>query len=205
MNSLTAAKIQFAHLLRFYTGKNRFADISAPWSKARTILDKDSGKCLKLKIRDLDDWLQIENIFLCEEYNLAKTARSHQIDMLHLKIIESGRKPLIVDIGANIGLASGYFNLKYPGSRILAIEPDNSNLELAENNVIGDCQLVSAAVSAYQGLGNLLPTGRIVGFRVCSDPSGSVIFETVESLLRNGKGCVRTLKVDGRSAVSHFE
>lgn len=161
------------------------------------ILDKVSRKYLKLKIRDLDDWLQIENIFLCEEYNLLKTARSHHIDILHLKIIESGRTPLIVDIGANIGLASAYFNLKYPGSRILAIEPDNGNLEIAKYNVIGDCQLISAAVSSCQGTGNLLSTGRNVGFRVCPDPSGSVIFETVESLLRKGKGCVPfIIKID---------
>lgn len=46
------------------------------------------------------------------------------------------RQPkVIVDAGANIGLASIYFANKYPEATILAIEPEGSNFELLKRNV----------------------------------------------------------------------
>jgi FkbM family methyltransferase len=42
---------------------------------------------------------------------------------------------VIVDAGANIGLASIYFANKCPGAKILAIEPEISNFELLKENV----------------------------------------------------------------------
>ena len=42
---------------------------------------------------------------------------------------------VIVDAGANIGLASVYFANKYPGAMIIAIEPENDNFELLKRNV----------------------------------------------------------------------
>jgi len=42
---------------------------------------------------------------------------------------------VIVDAGANIGLASIYFANKYPEAKIIAIEPENSNFELLKKNV----------------------------------------------------------------------
>ncbi len=42
---------------------------------------------------------------------------------------------VIVDAGANIGLASLYFANKYPDARIIAIEPEESNYLLLKKNV----------------------------------------------------------------------
>lgn len=42
---------------------------------------------------------------------------------------------VIVDAGANIGLASIYFANKYPGAKIIAIEPEQSNFELLKENI----------------------------------------------------------------------
>lgn len=42
---------------------------------------------------------------------------------------------VIIDAGANIGLASIYFANKYPGAKIIAIEPELSNFELLKENV----------------------------------------------------------------------
>ena len=41
---------------------------------------------------------------------------------------------VIIDAGANIGLASVYFATRYPEARIIAIEPENSNVELLRLN-----------------------------------------------------------------------
>ena len=41
---------------------------------------------------------------------------------------------VIIDAGANIGLASVYFANKYPDAKIIAIEPEQSNFELLKEN-----------------------------------------------------------------------
>ena len=47
----------------------------------------------------------------------------------------TGRSPeVIIDAGANIGLASVYFANKYPDAKIIAIEPEESNFELLKEN-----------------------------------------------------------------------
>jgi len=44
-------------------------------------------------------------------------------------------EPLIIDIGANIGLASYYFYLRYPLGRIISIEPDPFSFKLLQQNL----------------------------------------------------------------------
>lgn len=59
-----------------------------------------------------------DQIFIDEEYNF-----------------ESLNKPkVIVDAGANVGLASIYFANKFPDAKIISIEPERSNFELLEKN-----------------------------------------------------------------------
>jgi FkbM family methyltransferase len=46
---------------------------------------------------------------------------------------------IIVDAGANIGMATLYFARKYPNAKVMAIEPESSNFEMFEKN----CRAVS--------------------------------------------------------------
>jgi hypothetical protein len=43
---------------------------------------------------------------------------------------------VIIDAGANIGLASIYYSIKYPKAKIIAIEPELSNYELLKNKEV---------------------------------------------------------------------
>ncbi len=57
----------------------------------------------------------------------------------------------VIDLGANIGLATRLFAARYPSCRILAVEPHLENYELLEKNVTelakaGRCRTVRAAV-----------------------------------------------------------
>lgn len=57
----------------------------------------------------------------------------------------------IVDLGANIGLASLYFAASYPGCRILAVEPNDSSYKLLNSNLgkliaTGRCKTLNAGV-----------------------------------------------------------
>lgn len=57
----------------------------------------------------------------------------------------------VIDLGANIGLASRLFAARYPACRILAVEPHLENYKLLEKNLselvrVGRCRTVRAAV-----------------------------------------------------------
>ena len=64
----------------------------------------------------------------------------------------------VVDLGANIGLATVFFGLKYPETKILSVEPDESNyVEMVTNTAAlgGRSQKEHAAVWVRDGLINL--------------------------------------------------
>jgi FkbM family methyltransferase len=43
--------------------------------------------------------------------------------------------PTIVDCGANVGIATGFFVAEHPGARVIAIEPDPAAFELLSRNI----------------------------------------------------------------------
>ena len=60
---------------------------------------------------------------------------------------------VILDIGANIGLATLWFKQRYPSARIIAVEPDAENFSLLQLNTKGlvGVELVRAAIAPADG------------------------------------------------------
>jgi FkbM family methyltransferase len=81
----------------------------------------------------------------------------------------------IVDLGANIGLTSLWLAERHPGCRLVAVEPDPTNVALLRRNLAAnglDATIISAAVgprktqgafahSSSSNLGRLDPTGTV--------------------------------------------
>ena len=67
--------------------------------------------------------------------------------------------PFIIDLGAHIGLSTLYFKQTYPGSEIIAIEPNPGTFELLEQNLfenqIDGVTAINAAVSDQSGFEEL--------------------------------------------------
>jgi FkbM family methyltransferase len=65
-----------------------------------------------------------------------------------------GRPPAILDLGANVGYFTVFAAARFPGSRIVAFEPDPANVAVMrrtlEQNGL-DCELVPAAASTRDG------------------------------------------------------
>lgn len=78
---------------------------------------KDCRNPFRLRIPSTDVPMY-QQVFIDQEYDF---------------LVETQPK-VIIDAGANIGLASIYFTNKYPGAKILAIEPERSNFELLKEN-----------------------------------------------------------------------
>ena len=69
---------------------------------------------------------------------------------------------VIIDAGANIGLASIYFMLKYPSAKILSIEPELENYNLLVKNTekYQNILTFNVALSAFNGNGKIIDTGQ---------------------------------------------
>lgn len=105
----------------------------------------------------------------------------------------------IIDGGANIGVASIYFLNRYPTSRVLAVEPDDSNFELCRMNLgpYGDrVTLIRGAIWKSEGRLALEMGEQEWLSHVRDDRPGSVEAFTISSLMARGDGKVDLLKLD---------
>jgi len=79
----------------------------------------------------------IQQIFINRDYDLTKFAQHKNLTICYSSLIDSGKKPLIIDAGANIGASVVYFSAAFPHSKILAIEPEKENCSLLRMNSEG--------------------------------------------------------------------
>lgn len=94
----------------------------------------------------------------------------------------SNPKPLIIDCGANIGLATIYFKWLYPESEIHAFEPDLDTFNKLKQNIelndYKDVYLYNAAVSDFNGKLN---------FYIDKSRPGSLVMSTIYDRLPKDK------------------
>jgi FkbM family methyltransferase len=105
----------------------------------------------------------------------------------------------IIDGGANVGMASLYFLNRYPASRVVAVEPDDTNLELCRMNLApygSRVTLIHGAIWKSGGRLTLEAGLQEWVSRVRDDQSGSVEALTMGSLIALGDGKVDLLKLD---------
>lgn len=127
----------------------------------------------------------IHRIFTVQDYSLACLSLSSQIDTFLAGKIAQGLRPLILDIGANIGASARYFLLNYVNSRVIALEPDPGNFELLSLNARGvDCIPVAGAIASEKGFARVCDPGLgHWGLRTEFDASGQVETFTIPELL----------------------
>jgi len=130
----------------------------------------------------------IQQIFQRGDYNFSRLALSASFERYVEGIRESGRRPLIIDAGANIGASPIYFRTQYPYAAIVAIEPERRNCDLLRINCADlDVRLIEAALVGQPGPRFLNDPGRgDWGFRVSSDRGlYEVAAVTVPQILRD--------------------
>ncbi|MES1976584.1 MAG: FkbM family methyltransferase [Pseudomonadota bacterium] len=79
------------------------------------------------------DWFTFDQIFIHEDYNLKALKRYPEFEALYAKFSAAGT-PLILDLGANIGLSGVYFHHVWPASKIVAVEPSEDNFAVLKEN-----------------------------------------------------------------------
>lgn len=102
--------------------------------------------------RGSSDLRTFRQIFLKRDYDLRRLARGADVAAIYASIVDHG-VPLILDLGANIGLASLYFAKNWPRARIISVEPARDNYLLMCDNIAAhsSIQPVHAAVAVRTG------------------------------------------------------
>ena len=142
-----------AALLGNTFGEHRFVRLT-PFQKPWILFfDKQERKFLKINSRSRIDSITANQIFTQEDYSVRRIKRHHDIQRQYHSIIESGKVPLIIDCGCNIGLSSYYFSKIYPASRIIGIEPSAENVEMAKKicGPLGNISIKQAAIGSKEG------------------------------------------------------
>jgi FkbM family methyltransferase len=78
-----------------------------------------------------------DQIYTNLNYGFDWMQRAGEIQDYYQDILKSGRTPLIIDCGGNIGLAAKYFADEYPSAKVVSIEPNAGNVEAARRNCSG--------------------------------------------------------------------
>ncbi len=117
---------------------------------------------------------------------------------------------VVVDLGANVGLATLYYARRFPGARFVCVEPDPANARLLRANVgcLGEKALVlEAAVSDMPGLGAFESKGWSWGRQLAPEGPAATQVQclTMPALLATaGVSRVDLLKVDIEGGVARL-
>jgi FkbM family methyltransferase len=97
---------------------------------------------------------------MSNHFNLARLRRLQELRDFAGRLAAQGKRPLIVDAGANIGTASAWFACNFADAQVMAIEPDAGNFSLLTKNVVGlAVEPINSAVSANRGFARIVDPG----------------------------------------------
>jgi FkbM family methyltransferase len=107
------------------------------------------------------DWATIHEIFIRAEYSTSAFAIEESIRAHYLDIASKG-EPIILDLGANIGISAKYFAASYPEAIVVAVEPASKNIEALKRNSRSqqNIKVVHAAAGVESGTVSLFDTGQ---------------------------------------------
>lgn len=163
-----------------------------------------AGSPAQVQLRDgTSDWMTFDQVFLDEDYDLRPLPRYGEIVQTYRDICRQGT-PLIIDLGANIGLSPLYFSMVWPEAKIVGLEPDAGNFALFCENAAGRDMIDpihAGAASRTTQLHIVDPSAGKNAFRTNPDGDGTVTVPgmTVGALIERYReqGCIPfAIKID---------
>lgn len=124
------------------------------------------------------------HVFIREDYAVDRLGREGEILGEYQRILAAGKRPLIVDCGSNIGLASLYFSLSFPDASVFGIEPSRENLAQAAGHCTGQI---------YQHLGAVSDRDEVL---TISNPSAAADAFRVQKSGATSAACIPALSMD---------
>jgi FkbM family methyltransferase len=131
----------------------------------------------------------LEQIFKNKNYSLGRLRRANDLISIYQDIVKSGKAPLIIDAGANIGASAFWFSLTYPNSHTVCFEPDAGNFELLKLNTSGlNVELHQAAIGSVDGSVDLADPGEGEwSYQTIPNPNGIIKMISLNNVVRDKK------------------
>jgi FkbM family methyltransferase len=143
-----------------------------------------------------------EQVFVDCEYDINSFPQARALRASYARMIADGRTPVILDCGANIGMAALWFKRQFPAATVVAIEPSPANYRILLRNLAG----APGAIAIPAAIWNLATQVRIVdetaepwGFQVepCDDERCAIPTVTIsQALQRVACGALLIVKID---------
>jgi FkbM family methyltransferase len=169
-------------------------------SKAAEHLVKSRGLVSRnlfcTKTPDGDDvWLRPKSsdlatyreVFVNGEYDLRKFDIFKVIEERYESLLANGSRPLIVDAGANIGLASVFLARLFPKAEFILVEASPENIEVARLNVsrILETRLLNKALWHQRGILHLVTSPNYSTYSVTDRNDPELGLSEIESISMN--------------------
>jgi FkbM family methyltransferase len=147
------------------------------------------------------DWDVLQQVFVAEEYDSASEAHETSLAQFYEQTLGQSEVPVIVDCGANIGVASVWYAQRFPRARIIAVEPEPENFRILTMNaaVYPNITPVQGGISDRQTRISLTNVGDAPWAWETkeSDGSGGIPTFTIPDLLATVPRCrLMTVKID---------
>ncbi len=177
--------LKFAKLSRMMSVRDALKVIRNS-DKELSLFLKPIGRDIVLRGGTTDVYC-FEKIFLHEEYKSP--------------FADSEQPKLIIDGGANVGLASLYFAAKYPAANIFAIEPNAANFKMLERNCAALPNIVLKKAALWPTSAKVSMSKRAVNdhwsYSVIDAVNGDTDTITVTDIMREAKADkIDLLKLD---------
>lgn len=121
----------------------------------------NSSGLQKVNTRYGDYWIRpsetdlnvIRQVYFQNSYDFSKFPQGERIRNHYNSLLEQRKVPVVIDAGANIGVASRYFSTVFPEARIFAIEPDPRTVAICRLNteVASHVEVLEAAIGSEAG------------------------------------------------------
>lgn len=129
--------------------------------KLEELLYLDSGTVHSMLLRqNSSDTQLVGQILIDRAFDLSLLRRKDDIQKFLDNARKTGKRPLVIDAGANIGLTSIYLHTQFRDATIVAIEPEPSNFALLCHNVQDFPVLpIPCALAGTSGQVSIVDTG----------------------------------------------
>lgn len=145
------------------------------------------------------DFETVRQVIRDGEYDIGGVPQACvKVDKRYRTILASGKRPVIIDAGANVGAASVFFAAKYPEARIVAIEPDANNVAILRRNAASrsSVSVIEAGIGSSSGYVSIDQAGDGWASRTTRSTSGCSLITVPEAVSTIDDGELFIIKVD---------
>ena len=152
---------------------------------------KARWKTLRLRVKEIaepltlrpgtSDFFVLRQVFINKEYECFSQPHTAALSEFYQQALAKSQIPVIIDCGANIGLASIWYANLFPKAQIIAIEPEPGNFAILADNAAKYSNItpVRAAISDHITRVSLTNSGKDPWAWRANENSGTGELDTV--------------------------